>query len=179
MDFERAFNFVVKQEGGYSNNPNDRGGETNYGISTRFIQANGIKIKNVRDMTLQQAKEIYQVYFWNPLRIDGFKDDMVQLFLFDTAVNCGAGRAIDFLQSSINALAHIAVDGKIGPETIRTCNRITDKDSDRDTLIQLLRANRMGFYAHIVRTNESQRCFIKGWINRTRDLFTYGKQTTV
>ena len=175
MDFERAFNFVIGQEGGYSNNPNDRGGETNYGISSRFIQANGIKIKSVRDMTLQQAKEIYQVYFWNPLKIDSFKDDIVQLFLFDTAVNCGAGRAIDFLQASINAISRIAVDGKIGQETIGTCNKITDKDSDRNTLIELLRANRMGFYAHIVRTNESQRCFLKGWINRTKELFNGNK----
>ena len=174
MQFEEAFNFIMKYEGGYANHPSDKGGETNYGISSRFIRASGIKIKSVRDMTVQQAKEIYQVYFWNPIKAECFTDDLVQLFMFDTSVNCGASRAIDFLQSSINAISKIAVDGKIGNETISTCNKITSNERDRKILLELLKAARVGLYSHIVRNNDSQRVFLKGWINRVVELFNYG-----
>ena len=171
MQFETAFKFVLKQEGGYSNHPSDKGGETNYGISTRFIRANGIKIKSVKDMTVQQAKEIYQMYFWQPIKADQFTDDLVQLFLFDTAVNCGAGRAIELLQIALNAWAPTAIDGIVGHITISNCNAMTEKEKNRSLLYELLKANRIGYYEHIIRNNEKLRVFLKGWINRVVELF--------
>ena len=170
MQFEQAFNHIIKFEGGYVNHPSDPGGETNYGISKRFIQANGLKIKSIKDMTLQQAKEIYQVYFWQPIKAEYITDDATQLFLFDTAVNCGAPRAIDFLQIAINSFYPIAIDGKIGKETITTCNKITE-GKDKVLFHELLIANRIGYYEHIIRNNEKLRAFLRGWINRVTEIF--------
>ena len=171
MFFEEAFNFVMRQEGGYVNDPHDRGGATKYGISSAFIKANNIKIEDVNELTVDQAKSIYNMYFWNPLKVDQFTDSIVQLFLFDTAVNCGVGRAADFLQRSVNALSRIKLDGIIGKETINACNNLCLDKTDNKRLKELLKSSRIGLYLHIVNSNETQRRFIKGWMNRTLEIF--------
>lgn len=171
MVFEIAFNFIIAKEGGYVDDPYDKGGATKYGISSSFIKANDLKIKDIKELTLLQAKEIYHMFFWNPLKIDSFNDSTVQLFLFDTAVNCGNEKAALLLQSSINSISHIAVDGKIGNETIRTCNDITFSNKNCKLLKQLLLSSRISYYIHIVNSDESQRRFLKGWVNRAVDVF--------
>lgn len=171
MVFETAFNFVIDKEGGYIDDPFDSGGATKYGISSSFIKTNELKIKDIKELTLLQAKEIYHMFFWNPLKIDQFNDSIVQLFLFDTAVNCGNERAALLLQSSIHSISHIAIDGKIGRETIRTCNNITSSASNNKLLKRLMLANRIAYYIHIVESNETQRRFLKGWVNRAIDIF--------
>lgn len=171
MLFDIAFNFIIAKEGGYIDDPYDKGGATKYGISSRFIKANDLKIKNVQELTLLQAKEIYSIFFWHPLKIDKINDSTVQLFLFDTAVNCGKEKAVFLLQDSINSISHIAVDGKIGNETIGTCNSITSQPKSCKLLKQLLLASRISYYMHIINSNESQRRFLKGWVNRTLEVF--------
>ncbi len=63
-NWEKAISFVLKWEGGYSNDPYDSGGETKYGISKRSYP--NLDIKN---LTLEQAKEIYKRNYWD--KIDG------------------------------------------------------------------------------------------------------------
>ena len=171
MVFETAFDFIIAKEGGYIEDPYDKGGATKYGISARFIKTNDLKIKDVKDLTLLQAKEIYHMFFWNTLKIDQFNDSTVQLFLFDTAVNCGNEKAAMLLQSSINSISHIAVDGKIGNETIGTCNNITSNTNNNKILKQLMLSSRIAYYMHIVGNDITQRRFLKGWVNRTTDIF--------
>lgn len=171
MLFDIAFNFVIAKEGGYVDDPYDKGGATKYGISSRFIKANDLKIKDVQELTLLQAKEIYSIFFWHPLKIDQINDSTVQLFLFDTAVNCGKEKAVFLLQDSINSISHIAVDGRIGNETIGTCNSITSQPKQCKLLKQLLLSSRIAFYMNIVNKNESQRRFLRGWVNRTLEVF--------
>jgi lysozyme family protein len=87
MNFDAAFNIVVGIEAGYSNNPADPGGETKYGITKR--QYPQIDIKN---LTLDQAKAIYQRDYWSLCRCDELPWDMA-LVVFDCAVNQGPGTA--------------------------------------------------------------------------------------
>lgn len=171
MLFDIAFNFIIAKEGGYVDDPYDKGGATKYGISSRFIKANDLKIKDVRELTLLQAKEIYSIFFWHPLKIDKINDSTVQLFLFDTAVNCGKEKAVFLLQESISSISDIAIDGIIGNETIGTCNSITSQPKLRKLLKQLLLSKRIAYYVHVVNVNNSQRRFLKGWVNRTLEIF--------
>lgn len=83
MNFDDAFLIVIGEEGGYSNDPTDPGGETKYGISHRAYPS--IDIKN---LTLDQAKAIYHSDYWSPLGLDA-KPWAVALLLFDTSVNQG------------------------------------------------------------------------------------------
>jgi lysozyme family protein len=94
-EFEKALKFTLKWEGNYSNDPNDPGGETKYGISKKSYPT--LDIKN---LTLEKAKEIYYQNYW--LKADCDKIPFpFNITVFDTAVNCGVERAKRFYQISI------------------------------------------------------------------------------
>ncbi len=86
-DFDRAFKYLIGEEGGYVNDPADPGGETKYGISARSYPR-----VNIRDLTLTDAKAIYKRDFWDPLQLDQ-RQWGAALCLFDCAVNQGLTRA--------------------------------------------------------------------------------------
>ena len=92
MSFDSAVEFVLQREGGYVNNPKDRGGETNYGISKRSYP--DLDIKN---LTREQAKEIYRKDYWQAIDGDKIADPKAALVAFDAAVNHGPGYARDKL----------------------------------------------------------------------------------
>ena len=167
MDFLKALQFVLRYEGGYVNHPLDSGGETNYGISTRFLKANNIN-KSPRTLTLEDAREIYRNYFWNPLKLERFEDYGLKLFLFDSAVNCGIRKAAEFLQEGISYFKDIVQDGVIGVQTTRLANELAA--NDRKCFFEMLIYARLSHYAHLVNAKSLQRAFIRGWINRVDDL---------
>lgn len=90
-DFNKALKFVLKWEGGYSNDPRDPGGETKYGISKRSYPNEDIK-----NMTLERAKEIYYQNYWLKAGCDDLPYPF-NIVVFDTAVNMGRSRAIKFI----------------------------------------------------------------------------------
>ena len=81
QNFDKAFEFTVGLEGGYSDDKNDPGGETRYGISKRYNP--DVDIKN---LTLAQAKEIYLARYWIPAGCDAYPYPY-DVILFDSAVN--------------------------------------------------------------------------------------------
>lgn len=82
-DFDRALAFVLRWEGGYTNDPDDPGGETNFGISKRAYPR-----ENIKAMTKERAAELYKRDYWIPAGC-GSQPYPVALVMFDTAVNCG------------------------------------------------------------------------------------------
>lgn len=86
--FDEAFNLIIGFEGGYSNDPNDPGGETKFGISKRAHPK--LDIKN---LTLDQAKEIYFRDYWQSAGCPGIPVKAHQIAVFDCAVNQGVGVA--------------------------------------------------------------------------------------
>ena len=103
MNFDDAFTRLLGNEGGYTNNPNDPGGETNWGISKRSYP--DVDIKN---LTQEGAKAIYLRDFWNPI---GDAHPAIKFQVFDFAVNSGIRTAIRKLQAAIG----VADDGHWGP----------------------------------------------------------------
>lgn len=90
-DFDKAFEIVIGHEGGYVDNPRDPGGRTKYGISQRSYPK--LDIKN---LTLDQAKQIYFDNYWKASGADKYPWPM-SYFIFDVAVNSGVGRARQLL----------------------------------------------------------------------------------
>lgn len=81
-DFEQAVALVLKHEGGYTPGlPDDPGGETNFGIAKKYHP--NVDIKN---LTAEQAKEIYQQEYW---RFDDVVNQSTANCLLDCAVNQG------------------------------------------------------------------------------------------
>ena len=60
---------TIAREGGYVNDPLDRGGETNYGITVAAARANGYNGLMAR-MSLPDAIEIYRRAYWDAVRGD-------------------------------------------------------------------------------------------------------------
>lgn len=92
-DFEKALQFVLKWEGGYSNDPNDPGGETKYGISKRSYPE-----LDISKLTLKQAEKIYYENYWLKTGCDQLPYPF-NIVVFDTAVNMGRRRALEFLNA--------------------------------------------------------------------------------
>lgn len=110
--FERAFDLLMQNEGGYVNDTNDSGGETKYGISKRAYPH-----LNIRDISIEQAKEIYRRDYWDKCKCD-FLPDYLSVAVFDYAVNSGIKQAIKDLQKSLG----VTIDGIIGNQTIGAAN---------------------------------------------------------
>jgi lysozyme family protein len=109
MTFDDAFEKLIGNEGGYVCDPADPGGATKYGISQRAYPGEDIK-----NMTLERAKAIYQRDYWGPAGCDTVPD-ILKFDLFDMAVNQGIHPAIKALQHAVGETE----DGVLGPLTIQ------------------------------------------------------------
>lgn len=149
-DWETAIAFVLKEEGGYTVDPNDHGGETNFGISKRRYPSEDIK-----NMTDVHARELYQRDFWNALRCDELPTPL-SIAVFDAAVNQGENAARRMLQIALE----VTVDGVIGEKTIAAAFK-----SGPTTLRRFL-AQRMARYTRTIMKNPTQEVFADNWSNR-------------
>jgi lysozyme family protein len=170
--FLRCLRFVLKWEGGVSNDPDDRGGLTKWGVTQatydRYRKAKGLPLQSVVKMTDAEMRDIYWAYYWQPVRGDEFAYPLA-LALFDTAVNMGVGTAIKLLQRATNDLLpqqrRVAVDGKLGEQTLKTAKTL----DPRRLALQLCDRREERYHA-IVRANPTQQKFLRGWLNRLNDL---------
>lgn len=151
MNFEAAFAGVIGNEGGYSNNPDDPGGETMWGITVAVARANGYT-GEMQLMPKETASAIYQRRYWVPAGCDRLPDG-VDFQVFDAAVNSGVINAVKWLQQAVGSPA----DGVFGPNTQAAAHAIDPK-----TTILRFNAYRLKFYTSI----QSWQSFGKGWANR-------------
>lgn len=93
-NYQDCLNRLLKDEGGYTNNPNDDGGPTNYGITLtdyrKYINKNGTA-SDVKGMSVSDAKSIYKSKYWDALDCDSLSSG-VDYTVFDYGVNSGIGR---------------------------------------------------------------------------------------
>lgn len=175
--FEKFFDDLLIAEGGYSNNPNDSGGETRFGITEKVARANGYE-GPMKELPVAVAKKIYKAKYWDILMLDDIKDDCPKLCLklADIGVNLGTKQAAFFLQRLLNALnnqeklySDIKTDGNIGSVTIATLRKFLSVRG-RDGELVLLRALNclQGiFYLSLAERREKDEAFIYGWfLNR-------------
>ncbi len=179
---------VLQIEGGHSNDPVDRGGETKYGVSLRFLKAEGkldvnrdgfadldlnfdtvLDGADIRLLTPAIATEVFLRHFYiGPgfWRLAAPFDGA----MFDQAVNSGTTAAIRILQRALNRVgggAILDVDGKLGPLTQR---KFADCLSRRSALIAAIRDEARRRYEAIVAADPTQRKYINGWRARARAL---------
>ncbi len=151
--FEDAYTILSPIEGFYSNDPDDPGGETKYGISKR--QYPHLDIKN---LTPERAKSIYLSDYWFKFKCNEIVNQTLAVKLFLAVVNINANRAIKLLQRACNNLgAELVLDGVIGSKTIGWINGFRYQKA-------LISAFEGETYMHYVNQNKVK--FIAGWLNR-------------
>lgn len=175
--FNEAVEKVLKHEGGFVNDPLDRGGATNFGITQAVYDAWVRKTKNnptykstvaeIKNMPIGNAKLIYKTNYWDAIGGDNIKYYSVAFALFDQAVNRGVGAVSKQVQQVLN----LPQDGKLGPKSIEALNKLSDKDFLNQFYLMAKKS-----YESIVDKNPTQEKFLNGWMNRLNSLQSYTAQ---
>jgi lysozyme family protein len=161
--FLKAFDYLMYHEGGYVKDPQDAGGKTKYGISKRSYPH--LDIKN---LTRDQAKQIYFVDFWMKAKCEQIEDENIAIKLFDLTVHIGIPQAVRLIQRALRAAGtSVAEDGIIGPVTLKAINEV-----DQTDLLAALKSEAAGYYRLIANANPSQQRFISGWLQRAYNATT-------
>lgn len=168
--FEKLFDYILKVEGGYSDDKHDKGGKTRYGIIESEARRHGYKGK-MSELPLSMAKDIYKKDYYDKNRLEELKDDRVALSILDWAVNSGT-TGIKKAQSTANDLgAFLNIDGVVGSKTIEAINKITP-----EKFLVLYHTKQRRFYESLAERKPTQRVFLKGWINRVARKEKYIKE---
>jgi lysozyme family protein len=160
-DYKSAIAKTLQWEGGYSNDPADRGGITYRGISRKYHPnwqgwAVVDRVKPKRNAIIPELEDdvilFYKKNYWDKIRLDEVCNDSIAGFVFDWYVNSG-NSGIKSLQRALG----LQDDGIVGAKTIHAIN---------NTDMAMLKTARTNFFKSIARTNPSQERFLKGWLNR-------------
>jgi len=156
VEFDEIIEVVLHHEGGYVNDPDDPGGETNFGIAKRSHPD-----VDIANLTKDGAKEIYKEHYWDRNKVESLSEDLRHIY-FDMCVNQGRGRAVKILQKAANAKgADLVVDGGMGPKTIAAMEGVE---------LQRVRAYRVKYYADLVTRKPDLEKFYFGWFRRALEV---------
>lgn len=175
MKLQDMLDGLLGREQGYTNNPIDGGGETNWGITVAVARAFGYA-GPMRDMPRNTACAIYTKRYWLAPLLDQVArcSDVVAEELLDTGVNMGPAVAGKFLQRALNVLGRtgrlypkLTVDGNIGAMTLYALQvfldaRATDHEGET-VLLRMLNAQQSVRYIELAENNPNQEAFEFGW----------------
>ncbi|HFE31995.1 MAG TPA: N-acetylmuramidase [Gammaproteobacteria bacterium] len=154
-DFNKAIGKTLAHEGGakFTDDPTDRGGATKFGISQRAYPN-----VDIRNLTEQQAREIYKRDYWDRIRGDEITSQAIAENIFDTAVNMGVRTASRLAQVALDIEP---ADGIIGSQSLKVINA-----ADEPLFIANYTIAKIARYASICNRNKKQKKYLLGWINR-------------
>ena len=161
---------ILRIEGGYTDDPNDSGGKTNFGITEAEARANGFT-GHIKHMSESFARGVYRTKYWDTIRGDGLcaLSEVVCEEVMDTGVNMGVGRSSGFLQRSLNALNKngtlyndLIVDYNIGCKTILALESYLSY-REEGVLVKMLNCLQGAAYVKISERREKDERFIYGW----------------
>jgi lysozyme family protein len=159
MAFSDALAVLIKEEGGFVNDPHDPGGMTNLGVTAKtWAEYTGRPATEavMRGLTQVAVASLYKSRYWDKVAGDQLGDGL-GLMVFDFAVNAGPARAAKMLQKIVSALP----DGQIGRGTLEAVQAYTMRKGI-DTLIEAYADARRDYY----RALPTFWRFGKGWLAR-------------
>lgn len=167
-DFRKLIPFVQKWEGGFADDPDDKGGATMAGITLATFKAYCRKegrpeptAEELRKITIADWEAIFKTMFWDVARADEIEDQNVANAVVDWIWMSGPSKL-----KTVQLIVGVEADGLVGPKTIAAINGFA---SQRDLFYQIQQA-RKNACEKIVAQNPSQRKFLRGWLNRINDL---------
>ena len=178
--FDKAILITLKHEGGFVNDPVDPGGATNWGMSIRFLtndagDADGdgfldgdidkdgdIDVDDIKNMTVEEARKLYRIYFWDKYDYDNIVDFVVAARVFDMTVNMGPKQTGKIVQRALNNCGqNVGVDGAIGKNTFAAINC-----TDPEMLMAEIRQEHAQFYINLIAAKPQFEKYRKGWLRR-------------
>lgn len=163
MTFNDIIPKILEEEGGYVNHKDDRGGETNFGI-TKVRYPN----LDIKSLTAKKAANIYYNDFWKRYNIEAYPPS-IRHQVMDMIVNHGSINAGKIIQKSLNDYykLYLVTDGRVGLNTFNALNSVLIDDGFR----HCLQKHRLAFYCRIVVSRKTQVVFLSGWLRRALRVF--------
>lgn len=186
LDFNKAYQQIKKFEGGYVNDPFDRGGETYSGISrVSFPKWRGWsvidKIKSVNKIKYNskfpeldaEVTHFYKLHFWDINKLDRIGFQELAEKMFNIGVNMGSGTAVILFKQSLNLLnkngrryKEVSTEDGITNQEIQIVNKYFKKKQDRNNLLKVLNGLQFKKYIEICENNPHQERFLTAWLKR-------------
>lgn len=158
-NWDKAFSEVIRSEGGYVNDPHDRGGETNLGVTKAAwadYMGRPIADGEMKSLTTVMVKPFYKKLYWDRCKCDSLPNG-IDYAVFDFGVNAGTGTSAKLLQRIVG----VPDDGAIGPKTLEAVSKHDPKD-----LLTKFSEAKTKYYEGIVVNHPEQVRFLQGWKNR-------------
>lgn len=164
---DAAIDYVLRNEGlTYVDAVDDRGGPTRYGITlvtlTRW-RGQQASAQDVASLTLAEARSIYRVRYWAPLRLGELADMGLATAVLDIAVLCGPSTAAKLLQRAVGAKG----DGILGSRTLAATNTAPATET-----MQRLHQGLVAYLTAIAQRDATQAKWLPGWLQRARRMLT-------
>jgi len=175
VEIDLMIDSLIEREGGYANNPADRGGPTCFGITQAMARAQGYA-GPMRQLPREEAAAIYRRLYWTRPRLDevAARSERVAAELFDTGVNMGPAVAITFLQRALTALnrngrdySDLVPDGRVGPRTLAALDSflaVRGRTSGETVLLRALEALQGERYLRLAERRPANEAFLYGWL---------------
>lgn len=158
---------ILMTEGGYVNDPNDKGGPTNFGITLETLEnwrrRTDLTAVDVKNLTVDEARLILtQKYVIGP-GLNRIEDESLRLLVVDMFINHGDTRATGLIQTALRLVG----DGILGPKTLSALNGV-----EQDRIYDAVLSERIRFYGRIITRDPSQSRFAAGWFDRAADFLS-------
>lgn len=181
--FRSALERTISFEGGWSNDPADRGGKTKFGITERtWIEYNRatrcdliVPEKDVSQITRDEASKIYYMMYWRDMGLDELDQAMVPQnvlnAVFDAGVHHGPAMGVKFLQMAYNGVRYddgefLREDGVLGSKTRGAISKFLFRAANERALLSAYAMERGRYMFEIITKDRTQRKFIRGWYGR-------------
>lgn len=161
--------FILKWEGGFVDDPLDRGGATNKGITIgtfRNFYGKNATVEQLKHITDEQWLHIFKSGYWDKWKADDIENQSIADIVVDWAWASGTVTSIKQVQKILG----VAVDGIVGNDTLTAINIAGQR-----SLFVKIHSRRIEFVENIVKRDPSQARFLKGWKNRINSL-TFSEQ---
>lgn len=165
--FQQAIKVVLMHEGGYSNDANDNGGPTKYGISLRYLRLEEHDPKldknDIIKLTKTEADNIYLKDWWDKYHFVLVVDNYLSTKLMDVAVNMGGGEMALIAHRAINDVSkkNLPINTSFDIQTINMINAL-----EVDLMKKAIRYECTQFYLNIIKRNPHLSAFKNGWLAR-------------
>lgn len=162
-NFESAFLYTIGNEGGYSDITQDKGGPTNWGITISDLgrwRKHAVTKEDVKNLTQDEAKQIYFDWYWKPLNLDAIKEKNVAVALFDRSL----------LNGLTGVSRHVKSVLQVPQDELDNFDAWITRINACDTRWFITCLAGFCLLAHLERidTDSSQKRFEDGWTNRVK-----------
>lgn len=126
--FAFALQYLFVDEGGFSNDPDDSGGATKYGVTQRDLEkflGHTVTVDDVKNMSKDLAAQVYEKFYWNPQKLFNLTNQAIATSVLDTCVLYGETTGMIMAQKALNEFGQkLDTDGVNGDHTTAALNSI-------------------------------------------------------